>query len=44
MSKLAFIYPGQGSQSVGMGSEFVANFKVARELVERASDALGQDF
>lgn len=44
MSKLAFIYPGQGSQSVGMGAEFVANFKEASNLLERASEALGQDF
>ncbi len=38
--KYAFIFPGQGSQSLGMGKDFVNNFKVARELLENASDIL----
>lgn len=42
--KYAFIYPGQGSQSAEMGQDFLKNFKVARELLERASETLGQDF
>jgi len=38
--KMALIFPGQGSQSVGMGKEFYENFKVAREIFEEANDAL----
>jgi len=41
MAKVAFIFPGQGSQSVGMGKDFFDNFKAAREVFERADDALG---
>ena len=43
MSKIAFIFPGQGSQSVGMGEELVLNFKVAAQIFEEASDAIGID-
>ena len=43
MSKTAFIFPGQGSQSVGMGKELVLNFKVAAQVFEEASDAIGID-
>ncbi|PAF44614.1 ACP S-malonyltransferase [Helicobacter sp. 11S02629-2] len=39
--KYAFLYPGQGSQSLNMGLDFIDNFKVAKELEERASEALG---
>src|SRR6478672_1595652 len=41
MAKVAFIFPGQGSQSVGMGKDFFDNFTAAREVFERADDALG---
>ena len=37
----AFIFPGQGSQSVGMGAELLANFAVAREVFQEVDDALG---
>jgi [acyl-carrier-protein] S-malonyltransferase len=38
--KAAFIFPGQGSQYVGMGKDLVAAYPSARELYERADDAL----
>jgi [acyl-carrier-protein] S-malonyltransferase len=41
MSKKAFIFPGQGSQSAGMGKNLVDNFKVAAETFQEADDALG---
>ena len=41
MQKLAFIFPGQGSQSVGMGKDLVDNFPVARATFEEADAALG---
>lgn len=40
---IAFIFPGQGSQSPGMGKDLVENFTVAREVFEEANDALGFD-
>lgn len=41
MSKIAYIFPGQGSQSVGMGKDLFDNFAVSREVFEEADDALG---
>ena len=38
----AFIFPGQGSQSVGMGAALTAASPVARETFEEVDDALGQ--
>ena len=40
--KRAFVFPGQGSQTVGMGQELAAGFAVAREVFEEVDDALGQ--
>jgi [acyl-carrier-protein] S-malonyltransferase len=42
MTKRAFIFPGQGSQAVGMGAELAAAFPAARELFEEIDDALSQ--
>jgi [acyl-carrier-protein] S-malonyltransferase len=40
-SKIAFIFPGQGSQAVGMGKDLFDNFPAARAVFEEAGDALG---
>ncbi|MET0294253.1 MAG: ACP S-malonyltransferase [Phenylobacterium sp.] len=39
---LAFLFPGQGSQAVGMGAELAQAFAAAREVFEEVDDALGQ--
>jgi [acyl-carrier-protein] S-malonyltransferase len=38
----AFVFPGQGSQAVGMGRALAEAFAVARETFEEVDDALGQ--
>ncbi|TQV80682.1 ACP S-malonyltransferase [Denitrobaculum tricleocarpae] len=38
----AFVFPGQGSQAVGMGKDLAEAFPVAREVFEEVDDALGQ--
>jgi [acyl-carrier-protein] S-malonyltransferase len=43
MSKTAFLFPGQGSQSVGMGRDLATAFPIARQTFEEANDALGFD-
>jgi [acyl-carrier-protein] S-malonyltransferase len=40
-SKIAYIFPGQGSQSVGMGKDLADNFSAARQVFEEADEALG---
>lgn len=39
--RVAYLFPGQGSQSVGMGKDLFENFAAAREVFEEADDALG---
>lgn len=43
MTKLAFIFPGQGSQFIGMGKDLADAFPAAREVFKEVDDALGQD-
>lgn len=40
-SPIAFLFPGQGSQSVGMGKELADNHPVARRTFDEADEALG---
>ena len=43
MSKLAFIYPGQGAQKAGMGADFYKNSEIARTIYDQAEKVLGLD-
>jgi [acyl-carrier-protein] S-malonyltransferase len=40
-SRIAFLFPGQGSQAVGMGKELADNYPVAHQTFEEADEALG---
>lgn len=43
MSKFAFIFPGQGSQFIGMGKDLADTYPAAKAVFEEVNDALGQD-
>ncbi|MEA3314694.1 MAG: ACP S-malonyltransferase [Campylobacterota bacterium] len=44
MKKIGFIFPGQGSQSIGMGKDFYENNQIAKDMIKNSSNRLGFDF
>lgn len=43
MSKIAFVFPGQGAQKAGMGKDFYENSGIAKSIFDEASKALSLD-
>ncbi|MFC2950144.1 ACP S-malonyltransferase [Virgibacillus sediminis] len=43
MKKVAFMFPGQGSQAVGMGKDFYDTYPSIKELYQEANESLGMD-
>ncbi|MGE5614217.1 MAG: ACP S-malonyltransferase [Bacillota bacterium] len=43
MGKLAFLFPGQGAQYVGMGKQIASEFRAASDIFDQASEALDMD-
>jgi [acyl-carrier-protein] S-malonyltransferase len=44
VQKVAFIFSGQGSQSIGMGKDFFENSDIAKDMIKKASDKLDINF
>ena len=40
LKNIALVFPGQGSQMIGMGNDIFNNFKVAKEVFEEVDDVL----
>ncbi len=43
MKKIAFVFPGQGSQYIGMGKDFYDQFPTSKEVIDLASEMSGFD-
>ncbi|REJ89904.1 MAG: [acyl-carrier-protein] S-malonyltransferase [Planctomycetota bacterium] len=43
MSKIGFLFPGQGAQTVGMGRRIAEQYPAAKQLYDQAADILGYD-
>lgn len=43
MERVVFLFPGQGSQYVGMGRDFYDTYATVRDLFDKSSDAIGMD-
>ena len=43
MAKIAFLFPGQGAQHVGMGKVISSKFPAAKALFDQANEILGYD-
>src|SRR5512147_3057996 len=41
-ARRALVFPGQGSQAVGMGGQLASRFQVARQVFQEVDEALGQ--
>lgn len=44
MSKIVFLYPGQGSQKIGMCQDFYNSSSIAKDMIKSASDRINVDF
>ncbi|HOK40486.1 MAG TPA: ACP S-malonyltransferase [bacterium] len=44
MKKIAFVFPGQGSQSTGMGKDLYDNFDIAKKIFDNACEITGIDY
>ena len=42
MKKIAFVFPGQGSQKIGMGKDLYSNHKIGREVFDTIDQALNE--
>ena len=43
MTKIALLFPGQGSQTVGMGKDFFEEVESSKEIFDKADERLGQE-